>query len=237
MSSTPTWCASGVRPKRSLTHPPTTSARRRRPRSGRCSPSWVPIQTGSFGLGQAVFLPEWSVRIAAVTGELAGSARPGAQVLSATSDTLEVQVALDPSQHGEVRTSDRVQITLPDNTTVTGKVDRLGAVVQITAGQNAGAGAATIPAYIGLDHPQQARGLDQAPVQVEIITEGVASALCVPVNALVGTSGGGYAVEVIGAGRRRELVDVKLGLFDDAVGLVQVEGGLRAGEHVVVASS
>jgi hypothetical protein len=59
-------------------------------------------RTGSLGLGQAVFLPE-SVRIAKVTGELGGSAQPGAQVMDATSDTLEVQVDLDPSQQGEVR--------------------------------------------------------------------------------------------------------------------------------------
>ena len=36
-------------------------------------------RTGSLELGQAVFLPE-PVRIAEVTGELGGSARPGAQV-------------------------------------------------------------------------------------------------------------------------------------------------------------
>src|SRR5262245_20894458 len=54
-------------------------------------------RTGSLGLGQAVFLPE-SVRIAKVTGELGGAAQPGAHVLDATSGTLEVQLALDPSQ-------------------------------------------------------------------------------------------------------------------------------------------
>lgn len=193
-------------------------------------------QTGSLALGQAVFLPEPSVRIATVTGELAGSARPGMQVLSATSDTLEVQVALDPSQQGEVKRGDGAQITLPDNTTVTGKVDRLGAVTQIAPGQT-GAGAATIPAYISLDHPERVRGLDQAPVQVQITTRAAASALCVPVGALVGKSGGGFAIEVVGDAGRRELVAVKLGLFDDAVGLVQVQGDLRVGEHVAMASS
>ena len=93
-------------------------------------------------------------------------------VLQATSDTLEVQVNLDPSQQGEVKKGDRAQITLPGNTSVTGKVDRLGRVAQIPDGQDAERGGATIPAYISLDHPQQARGLDQAPVQVEITTAG-----------------------------------------------------------------
>jgi hypothetical protein len=193
-------------------------------------------QTGSLALGQAVFLPE-SVRIAAVTGELGGSAQPGAQVLHATSDTLEVQLALDPSQQGEVKTGDPAQITLPGNTSVTGKVERLGRIAEVPTGQNNGAANATIPAYISIDHPEAAHGLDQAPVQVEITTTGVANALSVPVTAIVGKSGGGFAVEVVRAGGRRELVVVKLGLFDTAGGRVQVEGDLRQGEQVVVPSS
>ena len=72
---------------------------------------------------------------------------------------------------------------------------------------------------------------------MEITTAGVENALSVPVTALVGKSGGGFAVEVVRAGGRRELVAVKLGLFDDADGRVQVEGDLREGDHVVVPSS
>lgn len=195
------------------------------------------VRTGSLSLGQAVFLPE-SVRIATVSGELAGSAQPGAKVMHATSNTLEVQVALDPSQQAEVKTGDRAQITLPGNKPVTGKVDRLGRIARVPAGQNTGAGYATIPAYISLDRPGQARGLDKAPVQVNITTRGVESALSVPVTAIVGRSGGGFAVEVVRAGGRRELVAVKLGLFDSAGGRVQVvQGDLRQGDRVVVPSS
>jgi hypothetical protein len=192
-------------------------------------------QTGSLALGRAVFLPE-PVRIAQVTGELGGSARPGAHVLSATSEVVEVQLNLDPSQQGEVKKGDRAQITLPGNTSVTGKVDRLGRVAQVPAGQDNNAGAAIIPAYVSLDHRQEAGGLDKAPVQVEITTKGVASALSVPVTALVGKSGGGFAVELVRADGRRELVVVKLGLFDTGGGRVEVEGDLRAGDHVVVPS-
>ena len=128
-------------------------------------------------MDDAVFLPG-SVRIARVTGELGGSAQPGAPVLYATSDTLEVQVDLEASQRGEVKEGDPARITLPGNNSVTGKVDRLGRVAQVPAGQNANAsarqhvGAATIPAFLSLDDPEKARGLDKAPVQVEITTEG-----------------------------------------------------------------
>ena len=129
---------------------------------------------------------------------------------------------------------DRAQITLPGDKSVKGKVYRLGKVARTPAGQNADAGAATIPAYVRLDRPAKARGLDRAPVQVDITTKGVRSALSVPVTALVGKSGGGFAVEVVRDGGRRELVAVQLGLFDTTGGRVQVEGDLAEGDRVVV---
>jgi hypothetical protein len=191
--------------------------------------------TGRLGVGEVVFLPE-AVRIAKVTGQVGGSAGPGAQVLSATSDTLQVQVSLDPSQQREVRKGDRAQIVLPGNTPVTGRVAGFGRVAQAPAGQGSQAADATIPTFIRLDHPAKAGGLDQAPVDVDITTKGVDDALSVPVTALVGRSGGGFAVEVVRAGGRRELVAVRLGLFDTGGGRVQVEGELRAGDAVVVPS-
>jgi Putative peptidoglycan binding domain len=211
--------------------------------------------TGYLAIGDAVFLPE-SVRIAKVSGELGGSAQPGAppggsaqpsaqpggsaqpgaQVLYATSDTLEVQVNLEASQQGEVKEGDPAQIALPGNKSVTGKVDRLGRVAQAAAGQNTNAGAAIIPAYIRLDDPASAPELDKAPVRVDITTGGVESALSVPVTSLTGKSGGGFAVEVVRDGGRRELVAVKLGMFDAADGRVQVEGDLAEGDQVVVPS-
>jgi hypothetical protein len=194
-----------------------------------------PDETGKLDLDAAVVLPQ-SVRIAKVTGKLGGSAAPGAQVAQATSDTLDVQVNLDAAEQNEVKKGDRAQITLPSNESVTGKVNRLGRVAE-SAGKGDPAGGATIPAFISLDDPKKARGLDKAPVQVEITTQGVANALSVPVTAIMGKSGGGFAVEVVRGGGRRELVAVKLGLFDTAGGRVQVDGNLAEGDRAVVPSS
>ena len=68
------------------------------------------------------------------------------------------------------------------------------------------------------------------------MTKGAKSALSVPVTALVGKSGGGFAVEVVRAGSRRGLVAVRVGLFDGTDGRVQVEGDLAEGDDVVVPS-
>ena len=84
--------------------------------------------------------------------------------------------------------------------------------------------------------PGGSPGLDRAPVRVDVTTEGVKSALSVPVVALVGTSGGGFAVEVVRDGARRELVAVQVGLFDTTDGRVEVEGDLDVGDRVVVPS-
>jgi hypothetical protein len=191
--------------------------------------------TGSLDLDDAVFLPG-STRISKVAGKLGAAAQPGAPVAQATSDTLEVQVSLEASQQGEVRKGDRARITLPGNKSVKGRVVRLGRVAQ-TGDKDDNVGGATIPAFISLDKPRQARGLDRAPVQVEIETEGVKNALSVPVTAIVGKSGSGFAVDVVRGGGRRELVAVRLGLFDTTAGRVEVDGELREGDRVVVPPS
>ena len=192
--------------------------------------------TGSLDLGQVVFLPE-PVRIATVAAGLAGTAQPGANVLDATSDTLEVHVALDPSQQDQVRPGDSTEVILPSNHSVRGKVDRLGRIAGIPSGENNGVAGATIPVFISLDDPAQVRGLDQAPVEVNITTKGVADALSVPVTAIVGTTDGGFAVEVVRRDGQHPLVAVRLGLFDSADDRVQVEGKLHEGDRVVVPSS
>lgn len=199
-------------------------------------------QTGSLTLGDALLLPG-PLRITQTTVTLGAPARPGAPMAQATSTSRQVQVALDPSEQASVAVGERAQIILPDNRTTPGTVARIGTVVNGSGSGSVGSGAAaaasspTIPLTITLAHPQAAGSFDQAPVQVQITTAGVKRALIVPVTALVGRSGGGYAVEVVGAGGRRQLVAVRLGLFDDADGLVQVQGDLHAGDQVVVAAS
>ena len=145
---------------------------------------------------------------------------------------------LDPPRQGEVKEGDRAQITLPGQRVVTGKVARLGRAAQVPAAQQNKdrAGVTTIPAYISLDDPAKASWLDRTPVQVSITTRGVENILSVPVTALVGKSGGGFAVEMVRPNGRRELIAVKLGLFDNAGVQVHVEGDLREGDRGVVPS-
>jgi len=183
--------------------------------------------TGSLPLGQAVFLPA-ALRVGAVNGSL-GSPASGT-VLTGTSTVPVVSINLDASQQGEVKPGNKVSITLPDGTTTPGAVSSVAKVAK--AGKEGSP--ATITVLVALRHSKAAWGLDQAPVTAAITTGGVRHVLVVPVSALLARPGGGYAVEVTGAGGHH-LVAVTPGLFDDAAGLVQVSGaGLAAGQHVVV---
>ena len=212
-------------------------------------------QSGSLTLGQVVFVPT-AARVTSLSASVGAPLSYGAQVLQATSTTRQVQVALDASQQTDVAVGDTVSITLPNNETTPGVVSSVGTVATCpsssgTGGSSTGSAAAgtdtcssgssgttgtpTITVDVTPSDPAATGTWDQAPVQVTITTASVPSALVVPVTALLAQSGGGYAVEVVGAGGVNHLVPVTLGLFDDADGLVQVTGsGLAAGQKVVV---
>ncbi len=190
-------------------------------------------KNGTLSLGQAVFAPT-AVRVTSVSAILGTAAQPGQPLLSATSTTRQVSIALDASEQSEVAVGDKVTITLPNNQTTPGAISLVGTVAMAPAS----GGSDTSPSMTVLVNPTDSAATgtwDQAPVNVTITTGIVANVLVVPVDALLARSGGAYAVEVMGANDARHLVAITLGLFDDADGLVQVSGsGLEAGQRVVV---
>jgi peptidoglycan hydrolase-like protein with peptidoglycan-binding domain len=216
-------------------------------------------RTGTLSPGQVVFEPV-ALRVTSVAAQPGGSAQPGETVLQGSSTTREVQVALDASQQTSMAVRDKVSITLPNNQSTPGVVSSVGAVATCPADSGAGGSGSssaaqaadscssggsqrstpTITVDVTPTDPAATGTWDQAPVQVGITTASVRGALVVPVTALLAQSSGGYAVELAGAGTGtgNHLVPVSLGLFDDADGLVQVNGpGLAAGQKVVAPST
>jgi HlyD family secretion protein len=196
-------------------------------------------ETGTLILGQAVFEPV-AVRLTTVSATLGGTVQAGQPVLQGTSTTRVVTIALPADQQSMVKLGDQVVINLPDNTTTPGVVTSVGTVPTVAASSNGRGGNAsstpTLPVEVQPTDPAATGSVDQAPVKVGITTNVVDGALSVPVTALVGKSGGGFAVEVVRADGRHDLVAVKVGLFDTAGGRVQVEGELHEGDEVVVPS-
>jgi hypothetical protein len=156
-----------------------------------------------------------------------------------------------------VHVGDAVQIQLPEGQTTSGRVSQIGAETAApvdstgaaaassggSAGQPGGAAApqpsatpaTSVPVTVTLNHPRQARGLDQVPVEVQITDTVRRNVLAVPVRALLTPAQGGYALEVETRGSRT-LIPVTPGVFDG--GRVQVSSPrLQAGIRVEVPST
>jgi hypothetical protein len=209
--------------------------------------------TGELSLGEAVFQPgPVLVTALGTTTSLGAPASPGTVVVTGTSVTPQVVIALDAGEQGEVKVGDPVSVMLPDGSLTPGKVTQV-ATVATSSSSSSGTGSpgssggssngapgssgstatATVNVYVSLKHPKAAGNLSQAPVTVTITESSVSNVLVVPVDALLAQPGGGYAVEVT-SGHGHQLVKVTPGLFDDAAGLVQVSGNLTPGQRVVV---
>ena len=188
----------------------------------------VSYPSGSLALGDVVFEPQ-AIRIASFSA-IIGESGSGS-IMTATSNKHQIVVALSTSEQSQVKTGDPVTVTMPGGSTADGTITSIGTVASGTGSS------ATVNVYVQLKDPKSAGTLDQAPVTVNITNSHASNVTIVPVTALLAQPGGGYAVEVVGAGNTRHLVDVTTGVFDDSSGMVQVTGNLTAGQKVVVPTS
>ncbi|MFG2561433.1 hypothetical protein [Streptomyces sp. NPDC048496] len=179
-----------------------------------------------------VFLPAKEIRITKVNAVTGDKAASGGAFMQASSTDRQVTVALNANQQADVAVGDKVTITLPNGKATPGVVSSVGKVATKENDKT------TIDVQIKPSNPKVTGELDQAPVQVAIVSDTVEDVLSVPVNALLATAGGGYAVEVVDPGGEHRLVAVKTGLFDDSAGQVEVTGsGLEVDQRIVVPSS
>jgi hypothetical protein len=187
-------------------------------------------ETGQLPLGSVIFEPG-AVRVTTVNFNAGQTVSAGQAVLQVTTTKRQVQVALDATEQSDVKVGDRVSIVMPDNSTTPGVVSYVSNVA--TTPSNGGN--PTVEVNVTPANPAATGTLDDLSVNVWITTATAPNAYVVPVDALVATSSGAYAIETAGARGVRHLVPVSLGLFDDADSLVQVSGaGVHAGLRVVV---
>jgi hypothetical protein len=189
--------------------------------------------TGRLALGTVTFQPG-QLRVTTLAATVGGPAGAGGPVLSGTSARVGVTLAVPVTETHLVRLRDAVTVTLPDGGTVPGRVTELSSVASAPSENEAGRGDGlpSVSATVTLARRVAGAAFDQAPVEVDVVTESVEGVLAVPVTALVALAGGGYGVYVLEAGARR-LVGVNPGLFSET--LVQVDGGdLREGTTVEV---
>jgi len=189
-------------------------------------------QTGQVQLGQLVFQRTAELRVTKVDATYGAGVSAGSTVVTGTSTDRHVIADIDVVQSASIKKGDKVTVALPGTSRkVPATVARVGTVAEKASSGNS----YTVELDIKLTNPKATGKLDQAPVQVSIETASVDDALAVPVTALLALSGGGFALEVVGAGNSRTLVPVELGMADEAAGMVQVIGaGVAEGQKIVV---
>jgi len=181
---------------------------------------------GVIDLGEVVFLSA-TVRVNEVLASVGSSVNAGTAVLGISAADQFVTFDLPSADQGLVVVGQEVIIEMPDGSDVAGTVVEIDSVA---TGMQANA---TFGVKIVLNDPSVAEGLDEAPVDVEVISDSVSNVMAVPVSALVALAEGGYAVEVDAGNGTTRLVAVEPGFYAD--GLVEIESdGLSIGDMVVV---
>ncbi len=182
---------------------------------------------GAVDLGEVVFLPS-PVRVNDVLASVGTSVNRGSPVLAISSAEKSVTFDLPAADQGLVAVGQEVNIELPDGADTPGTVTSVASVATALQG-----GGAAFEVKIVLDDPAVAAGLDEAPVDVEVVADSVSNVMAIPVSALVALAEGGYAVEVDGGNGVIQLVAVDPGFYAD--GMVEVTSDLlQVGDRVVV---
>jgi peptidoglycan hydrolase-like protein with peptidoglycan-binding domain len=182
---------------------------------------------GVVNLGDVVFLPE-AIRIGDALVSVGQTVANGTPLVSTSASSTTVSVELSTDDQDLVEVGDAVAVEMPDGSRESATVTEIGTVVQ--ANQQ---GVTYFEMTVTLDDPEAAEGLDEAPVDVDVVGDRADDVLAVPVTALLALAEGGYAVEVMADDGSVLLIAVDPGLFAD--GLVEVtSGSLVAGMAVVI---
>jgi peptidoglycan hydrolase-like protein with peptidoglycan-binding domain len=189
--------------------------------------------TGRLELGAVTFQPG-RMRVTALGGQVGAPAGGGGPLVTGTSTTVAVTLAIPVTDSHAVHRGDAVTVIMPAGQSVPGRVTQLSTVAAQPNPEDQGRGSQlpTIGATVTLAREIAGAGLDQAPVEVHVTDASVKNVLVVPITALVALAGGGYGLYLLDGGAQR-LIGVTTGLFSDT--RVEVKGdGLREGSKVEV---
>lgn len=202
-------------------------------------------QTGAISPAQVVIAPA-AIRIAELTADLGSPAAAGKPVYNYTGITHTVTVALDVADQQLASVGGQVTVQLPDGNVAGGTITQIGTVAESSSTTDTGNGGTTnnaanssstttIDVTVTLTNQAAAGHLDQAPVEVNFVSQERKNVLTVPITALLALSEGGYGVQVVD-GNSTKTVAVQTGIFSDT--RVEVSGGgLTAGTKVGVPKS
>lgn len=166
-------------------------------------------ETGDVTLGSVVFAsgPLRMAKAEARVGDVVG---PSQALISVSSDRQAVEVDVPVRKLEMIRKSRKVTVSMPDGSSLSATVAKVGSVVEISGGD--GEDEATVAVVVRLGEGLEGQELDSTPVDVRFESERRKDVLTVPVNALVADPDGGYAVVAVEDGSRRT-IPVETGAF------------------------
>ena len=182
---------------------------------------------GVLNIGE-IMVTEDPIRIAVSHISIGTNVTQGTQIYTPSTSTSVVSVRLPADDQELFVAGDFVVVVMPNGDSEQASVTSVGNIA--IRSQEFGT---YFDAEITLDRQGAAAGLDEAPVDVEVIDDRVENVLVVPVTALLALGEGGYAVQVdVGNGQTR-LIAVDAGMYaDGSVEIISSE--LEAGMMVVV---
>ncbi|MGV9778074.1 efflux RND transporter periplasmic adaptor subunit [Streptosporangium sp. NPDC003464] len=188
-------------------------------------------ETGTVELGRVVFAPH-AVRVESLQAGEGDLTAPGGKVLAYTGTTRAVTVELDTADQRLAKKGAKVTVTLPDDTTVRGRVDEVTTVIEPGDGQG-GDAQTKVEVVVGLTGRNARKAVGAyalASVDVSFTAGTRKNVLTVPVAALLALQEGGFGVEVV-KGSTSTYVPVRTGLFSG--GRVEISGdGITEGTAV-----
>jgi peptidoglycan hydrolase-like protein with peptidoglycan-binding domain len=189
--------------------------------------------TGVLDFGDVAFEPE-PVRVGTLARAPGQGAQPGDEPYTATSSTRVVTISLDASRQQGIALGMTATIDLLDGHTTSGTVSFLGKVATIPPSTGNTQPRPVVTMLVTPNDPAAVGDLDQAPVQIELVTDSRHAVLVVPIVALLALPHGHDGLEVIDQSGRHHLVPITTGLFTDS--MVEIRGrGVAEGTNVVAA--
>ena len=181
---------------------------------------------GVVNIGEIIVTDD-PIRIATAHVGIGSNIAPGTTLFTPSTSTSVVSVQLPAENQDLLVLGDPVNVVMPDESDEPGTVTSIGSIA-IRSPESG----TYFELEVTLDRDGAGAGLDEAPVEVEIVDDRAVDVLAVPVSSLLALSEGGYAVEIDAGGGTTTLVGVEVGMYAD--GFVEVTSNqLEAGMRVV----
>ncbi len=174
--------------------------------------------TGRVDAGAVVYIAD-TRRVGPVSVAVGDSVAAADAMMTLTANDREVTFSVLAAERGTVTDGDRVDIRLPDRTTLTAVVHSI--VIDDTGGASVTAQTEDVIQAVA----------DQIPVTIAWSRELASDVVTVPESALIRTDSGQYNVEVRGPDGMDRLVPVEAAASAD--GWVEVIGDISPGDEVI----